>query len=161
MRICNTPELEGYNNWVCRVYRRWPRVAFYMMNMRASVWGTRWAYCGENGENCLQAANSVWQDTQDAAEQAYDRSSGCEFTSFNAYEWTGVEDRANNMHRNVIFRNEKVMKLPASFIETNTPNKLWKALDEQCVKGTPGCEVLVIPHNSNLSSGSMFKLPND
>lgn len=161
VRICNDPALQGYDNWVCKVYRHFPRAAFYLMNIRASQMGSRWGYCGEDGENCLKAAATVWQDTQAAAEQAYDRSSACRFTSFNAYEWTGVYDRAANMHRNVIFRNDKVPQLPISFIETKTPLSLLKALDEGCTEGTPGCEVVVIPHNSNLSDGNMFSVNGD
>ena len=81
VRICNTPELEGYDSWVCKVYQNFPRVAFYLMNARMSFVDGRWAFCGEDGKHCEQQAAVVWEETQQAAEQAYDRSDACEFTS--------------------------------------------------------------------------------
>ena len=41
------------------------------------------------------------------AEEAYDRSSSCSFTSFVGYEHSGTPD-SNAYHRNVIFRNDRV-----------------------------------------------------
>ena len=35
--ICQTPGAPGYDSWVCRLYRRFPRVAFFVMNARYSV----------------------------------------------------------------------------------------------------------------------------
>jgi Protein of unknown function (DUF3604) len=34
---------------------------------------------------------------------------------------------------------------------------LWRKLQAQCLDGIPGCDVLTIPHNSNLSGGLMFE----
>jgi hypothetical protein len=127
------------------------------MNSAYSSGGERFDFCGEDGANCLDAAQHVWRDTQAAAEEAYDRSAACRFTSFVGYEWTSGVDNGKNLHRNVIFRNAQVPKLPISTMETG-PNamSLWGALARECVKGTPGCEVLTIPHNSNLDGGLMF-----
>ncbi|MCB1842349.1 MAG: DUF3604 domain-containing protein, partial [Halioglobus sp.] len=36
---------------------------------------------------------------------------------------------------------------------------LWQLLREQCIEGDTGCDVLAIPHNSNLSRGLMFPDP--
>ncbi|MGH7286750.1 MAG: DUF3604 domain-containing protein, partial [Myxococcota bacterium] len=115
-------------------------------------------YCGEGGRACLDAARTVWQETRDAAEGAYDRSAACRFTSFVAYEWTAGVDRGKNLHRNVIFRDEPVPELPESVMETGVEAaRLWDALERDCVRGLPGCEVLTIPHNSNLDGGLMFQ----
>ena len=89
------------------------------------------------------------------AEEAYDRSSSCKFTTFIGYEHTGTPN-ANNYHRNVIFRNDKVPERAISYVETPYDHELWAALTEQCLQGIPGCDVLAIPHNSNLSAGAMF-----
>ena len=111
--------------------------------------------CSEDGSRCAAASVSLWELTQQMAEAAYDRSSDCAFTSFVAYEYTGTPN-ANNLHRNVIFRNEKVPSRAVSFIEAPTDSGLWEQLTEQCFEGVEGCDVLAIPHNSNLSSGAMF-----
>ena len=86
--ICRTPGLPGHDSWVCRLYRWWPRAAFYVMNAGYSFSRERWSWCGENGVQCLEAARDVWGRTQAAAEGAYDRTEACRFTSFVAYEWT-------------------------------------------------------------------------
>jgi hypothetical protein len=158
VRLCQTPGSPGYDAWACRVYRRFPRVAFFVMNARYSAGGTRFDFCGEDGAGCLAAARTVWQETRDAAEGAYDRSAACRFTSFVAYEWTAGADNGKNLHRNVIFRDEPVPELPTSVMETGIDAaRLWEALERDCVDGLPGCAVLTIPHNSNLDGGLMFQ----
>ena len=102
------------------------------------------------------AARGPWHEIQAAAEGAYDRSSACRFTSFLGYEWTGSVD-TNNLHRNVIFRNEQVPELPTSFYEASSAEVLWRALRESCLERGTGCDLIVIPHNSNLSNGLMFE----
>jgi hypothetical protein len=97
----------------------------------------------------------VWQRVQDAAEQAYDRTSACEFTSLVAYEWSGSRE-LSNLHRNVIFRTRDVPALPVSHFEAPTAPELWTRLQSECLDGLPGCDVLAIPHNSNLSNGNLF-----
>jgi len=157
VHICRTPGAPGHDALVCRLYRGWPRAAFFVMNAAYSSGGERFDFCGANGAGCLEAAQHVWRDTQAAAEEAYDRSAACRFTSFVGYEWTSSADNGKNLHRNVIFRNERVPKLPISTMETG-PNAaaLWDQLERECTRGTPGCEVLTIPHNSNLDGGLMF-----
>ncbi len=115
----------------------------------------RFRWCGADGGTCLAAASVVWRDTQAAAEEAYDRSAACTFTSFVAYEWS-TTPRGVNLHRNVIFRNAAVPPLPVSAVEESTAQGLWKALRARCLEGIPGCDVLAIPHNTNLSLGQMF-----
>jgi hypothetical protein len=111
--------------------------------------------CGDTGEPCFDASVSLWQKTREMADAAYDRSSRCEFTTFVAYEYTGTPN-ASNAHRNVIFRNNDVPERAASYIEAPTDRELWAQLSATCLNGTPGCDVLAIPHNSNLASGVMF-----
>ncbi|MGJ8687353.1 MAG: DUF3604 domain-containing protein, partial [Spongiibacteraceae bacterium] len=90
-------------------------------------------------------------------EEAYDRSADCTFTSFVAYEWTGASENLSNLHRNIIFKNAQVPRLPLSFIDAPDGKQLLDGLDKQCVDADGDCGVLVIPHNSNLSDGYMFQ----
>lgn len=154
--LCNTPGVEGFDTWQCKIYRNFPRVGYFFFNATAMAMQKRLGFCGEDGALCVEAALGPWQEMQQAAADAYDESENCEFTSFVAYEYTGVSRRAENMHRNVIFRNDQVPRLPFSSIENNSSYQLWDKLDAQCVDADSGCDVIVIPHNSNLSNGTMF-----
>ena len=157
-RICQTPGLRGYDSMLCRTYRQWPRAAFFWMNFRTAGMETpeRFGFCGDEGRDCLEAARGVWADIIEAAEGAYDRTSSCGFTTFIGYEWTGAP-AGNNLHRNVIFRNDQHTELPISFIEAPAPETLWRDLRAQCIDLEGGCDALIIPHNSNLSGGLMFE----
>ncbi len=155
--ICKTPGTVGHDSIVCRIYRRFPRVAFYLMNGRYAVFGSRWGFCGEGGGSCLEAASGIWAETRAAAEAAYARSEACEFTTFVGYEWTAGPGAGSHLHRNVIFRNEKVPELPISVMETGFEAiELWKQLEEKCRKGIPGCQAITIPHNSNIGGSYTF-----
>jgi hypothetical protein len=160
VRICSTPQVPGYASFMCRLYRRWPRLAFYLMNGRATDGAppTRYSFCGTNDVYCLEAAAGPWQEIITAAEEAYDRTSACRFTTFVGYEWTGAPG-GNNLHRNVIFADEVVPDLPVSYFEAPTPAALWTQLERRCMRRLGTCEALVIPHNSNLSGGLMFTSP--
>jgi len=155
--ICHTPGMDGYGSWTCMVYRHLPRVAFYVMNGYASQ-GKRFGFCGEGGEGCRLAGGGPWREMQQAAEDFYDRSSSCNFTSFVAYEWTGASENLGNTHRNVIFRNDDVPELPISSIDSKgLAVNLYNQLDHECVEADGRCDVIIIPHNSNISDGFMFK----
>jgi len=157
VHICKTPGAPGHDSMVCRLYRSFPRAAFYVMNGRYSFFRGRWGFCGKEGVHCLAAARTVWQDHQAAAEEAYDRSSACAFTSFVGYEWTAGPGGGAHLHRNVIFRNQDVPELPISVMETGAEAiELWRRLDAECRDGLPGCEAITIPHNSNWSQGLAF-----
>jgi hypothetical protein len=116
--------------------------------------------CSRPGVDCERSAVSIWKSIQDAAEAHYDRSSDCKFTTFIGYKYTAQPQYAN-MHRNVIFRNDKVIATPISNVTTNGPHPtvLWEKLRENCLEGMPGCDVLTIPHNANVSGGMMFPDP--
>ena len=105
--------------------------------------------CGEDNTRCLARAKSTWRELRDIAHE-FNRPGV--FTTFVGYEWTGNTD-GNNLHRNVIYRNDQVPALPISYFEANTPEKLWRRLHETCAAP---CEVLAIPHNSNQSNGRQF-----
>lgn len=109
--------------------------------------------------DCEQAQLDTWIDIQKAAAKHQDDSGDCQFTTFNAYEYTQASAQ-NNMHRNVIFRNDRVPERPVTIYETGqSVPALWEALDTQCLSRGDGCDVLAIPHNSNLAGGMMFPDP--
>lgn len=142
-----------------------------------SFFNTNMPVCVNNRETCDSAELAVWEEQQAAAEEAYDRSDRCEFTSFVGYEVTSTP-AGQNWHRNVIFRNDRVVKKPItaidmaerpnpdpqkvtpSYLGRPDPVKLWDGLARDCLEGknvTDGraerCDVLTIPHNSNLGGG--------
>lgn len=112
--------------------------------------------------DCEAGEVSYWKEVQQAAEDHYDRSSACEFTTFVGYEYTDAIMQ-KNMHRNVIFRNANVPDAPISTYDTGPGNfpELWRRLDNTCLQGVEGCDVMSIPHNPNLSGGMMFPDPTN
>ena len=163
VRICLTPSHPGYSSPECTAMRAGlgdPGIAFWIAPS-TSPNPSRFDFCGTDGEECLDFARTVWEETQFAAQEAYDLAPSCEFTTFMGYEWTGVADSgAAGLHRNVIFRNETVTDLPLSYIDAPLPEQLWDYLETECLDAGNDCDALAIPHNSNLSLGKMF-LPED
>ncbi len=119
----------------------------------------RFSWCGAGGTDCLARSSIIWDDTQAAAEEHYDRTDACTFTSFVGYEWTGTPN-GFNIHRNIVFRNEAVPALPITYLEETTVQGLWGQLDTQCTDAGTGCDALTIPHNSNASGGLIFTPAN-
>jgi hypothetical protein len=157
VRICTEPGVPGHDAWQCRMYRSWPKAAYYLFNAMASLAGRHTGLCGADDALCLDAALAPWQEMQRAARDNTVDTGDCAFTAFVGYEWTGLEGLSGgNLHRNVVFRNAAVPTLPISFIDERSPEDLWRALDNQCNEAGTGCESLVIPHNSNISAGFMF-----
>jgi Protein of unknown function (DUF3604) len=156
-QICQHPELPGYDSLVCRVVRHFPKLGYALVNgyVYSSEEPARYSFCGPDGAACREAGRAPWREIQDAAEAYYDRSAACRFTTFVGYEWTGMP-AGDNLHRNVIFRSEVVQAYPTTYIETPTPEGLWHALESECLSAGNGCDVLAIPHNSNVSNGRMF-----
>ena len=158
MTICSTPGLEGYDSSTCKAYRATRGAA------NANPWGIGLILvpprppqiCDSDNGNCHAQSLTFWQDIQAAAEEAYDRSPACRFTSFVGYEWTSMPG-FDNRHRNVVFRNDRVPELPASNFDTgNDERVLWARLRKECLDAGNGCDVLTIPHNGNLSAGKLY-----
>ena len=172
IQICLTPGLSGYDSPECVSARNQlaaplpdvptqlppPAVIQFLLTYGLPN-AKRYSWCGRDGELCLAQASLVWQDVQAAAEEHYDRTDACDFTTFVAYEWS-AQPSGNNLHRNVIFRNTQVPERPTTAMEAIRPDQLWSALREQCLDGKPGCDVLAIPHNPNVSGGLMFEPVN-
>ncbi|MCB1690259.1 MAG: DUF3604 domain-containing protein [Halioglobus sp.] len=156
MRMCTIEGSPGYWHPACIAHRYIPQLSFFTFAARGMAYKSRWGFCGDNNETCFAEAADTWQDIQRDTENAYDRSSDCRFTSFVGYEWTASAETGQNLHHNVIFRNAQVPDRALSWIETPSQVQLWDYLDEECVAGKPGCDAVVIPHNSNISGGLMF-----
>ena len=104
------------------------------------------------------AYRGAWQETIKAAEQANDPG---HFTAFIGYEWTS-NTGGNNLHRNVIFRDngDKASQVEPFItmapLGSDNPRDLWKWL--QAYEDKTGGDVLAVAHNGNLSNGRMFPI---
>lgn len=170
VNLCSTPGSPVYDQAICQLLRRadppdeQSRVTIEWLfpagiaNPPPSL-----PFCELPGVDCDAAAVSVWRELQAAAEEAYDRSAACTFTSFIGYEHT-ASPAGRHLHRNVIFRNERVPAFAASQLDTaedGIPQGVWKAIEDDCLHAGIGCDAVIIPHNSNLSSGQQFADPAD
>jgi hypothetical protein len=113
---------------------------------------------GEDTVRCIDMMRTVWEEIGAAAERHYDRSAECRFTTFHAYEYTATP-AGTKVHHNVVFRNQHVPAAPIAWVDEPDVYGLWQKLREQCLDAGSGCDVLTIPHNSNLSNGRMFVVP--
>jgi hypothetical protein len=102
------------------------------------------------------AYRNAWEETIKAAEEANDPG---RFTAVIGYEWTS-NTGGNNLHRNVIFRDngDKAIQVePYTTMKplgSDNPVDLWKWMTAYEQK--TGGNVLAIAHNGNLSNGTMF-----
>ncbi len=165
--ICRDETSDAYDTIICRDFRDNKEFSFnFVWNIRLQkspklACGERtidrFAFCGSDGEKCLKRAESVWKDTVGAKADEYNELE--DFTAFIGYEWSGVPG-LKNWHRNVIFKTDtdNVPDRPASYFDVPKPEWLWERLEDECIP--PACDVLSIPHNSNVSDGLMFTITN-
>jgi Protein of unknown function (DUF3604) len=119
------------------------------------------ALCNGNPQEsaiCRPVVQEAWSAEIAAAAAALDP---CNFTSFIGYEWTntctGDGGSAATCHKNVIFGDTNVPIMPFDSLSHPTQESLWSALDTGCSGGP--CQAITIPHNSNLSNGQAFNVP--
>jgi hypothetical protein len=104
------------------------------------------------------AYRGAWQETIKAADEANDPG---RFTAFIGYEWTS-NTGGNNLHRNVIFRENGLWASQAEPYTTqkplgsDNPRDLWKWM--AAFEQKTGGNVLALAHNGNLSNGIMFPI---
>lgn len=154
--LCITPGSPTYDSENCQLYRVGGNAGTTQLGVRLAI-NPPARYpdiCGPDDQLCLTQAATVWDRMQQSAADAYDRTSACSFTTFVGYEYTGSRN-VSTLHRNVIFRNDRV-PFPTTVFDQPTASGLWAELANTCIAGTPGCDVLAIPHNSNESNGKMF-----
>ena len=105
-----------------------------------------------------RAYKNAWEDNIAAADEYNEPG---QFTALIGYEWTS-NTRGNNLHRNVIFRDdgEKAAQVvPYTTMQpfgSDNPRDLWTWM--QNYEDKTGGSVLAIAHNGNLSNGRMFPL---
>ncbi len=158
VNTCQTEGADGYDSDECKSYRESPDAAFYAFNARVAAAQGMASYgppCTADNNYCNAAAMAAWNEVKSAAKAQNDTSDQCQFSTFVAYEWSASPGLLN-LHRNVIFGSDQVPALPFSYLDGNQEQELWSALEKDCLT-KDGCDVLTIPHNSNLSSGLMFE----
>jgi hypothetical protein len=105
-----------------------------------------------------RAYKNAWEDNIAAADEYNEPG---QFTALIGYEWTS-NTGGNNLHRNVIFRDdgEKAAQVvPYTTMQpfgSDNPRDLWTWM--QNYEDKTGGSVLAIAHNGNLSNGRMFPL---
>ncbi|MEM6724713.1 MAG: DUF3604 domain-containing protein, partial [Bacteroidota bacterium] len=97
----------------------------------------------------FETTKAVWDIHLQAAKDHYEPG---KFTTFAAYEWT-LGAHAAHIHRNIIFRDMKVPDYPISALEAVNTIELYEWLNSIRKQGAT---VMAIPHNSNLSQGTVF-----
>jgi hypothetical protein len=104
--------------------------------------------------NKPEVIKSAWQRVIDAANK-YNKPG--KFTALVGYEWTSgpsnENNHAQNLHRCVIFKGDKVPNLPFTSFDSQDPEMLWTYLENARKTGS---DVLAVPHNANVSNGLMF-----
>ncbi len=161
--LCKDETSFAYGTEICEDFRKNTEASFtYVWNLKLSFEPffacrkiPRFNFCGVKGEKCLERTESVWKNTVVANANLYNDPGN--FTAFIGYEWSG-SPKISNWHRNVIFKNDNVPDRPASYFDVPKSEWLWSRLNKECVP--PDCDVISIPHNSNLSDGLMFTLTN-
>jgi len=99
---------------------------------------------------------TIWERVVDAAERFNDPGT---FTTIIGFEWTSL-DAGNNLHRNVLFRDngdkagQVVPYTTQAPVGSTDPLELYKYLEAYEAK--TGGQALAISHNGNLSNGIMF-----
>jgi hypothetical protein len=168
LAVCNEPTSPGYASRQCVDYRAAQEfdadpqeVTFIFVEINGlTAFPQEDAQypdlCGPGAELCLDAGMEVWANIVADADAAYDKSSACEFTTFPGYEWSGGP-MTKNLHRNVMFKNANVTALPYSYFDEPYPEGLWDRLEAECTNAGNACDVLTIPHNSNISQGIYFE----
>ena len=96
---------------------------------------------------------NAWEAMMALAEKYNDPG---KFTAFIGYEWTS-QPGGNNLHRVVMFKDDKSVVeavLPFSAFDSEDVEDLWDFM--AAYEKNTGGQVQAIPHNGNLSSGTMF-----
>lgn len=97
---------------------------------------------------------TVWSHMTSTADKYNDPG---KFTAFIGYEWTSMPMGGNNLHRCIIFKDDKSYAdqiIPFSAFDSENPEDLWGFL--QNYEDLTGGNVLAIAHNGNVSNGTMF-----
>lgn len=157
VHLCTDAGDPAYDTPACRAIRN--SEPTFVLRSRSTARGRRPPeICGESGmtprNRCYERSRHLWQEIQENAD-AFNEPG--RFTTFPAYEWTATPRVGGNvahLHRNVIFNGREVPAWGGSAVEMqNRPERLWDWLARAC---TGECQVVAIPHNTNLAAGLAF-----
>ena len=157
LALCRDPASEVYASEPCTALREStvPTDSPHVFTIMSPWPGRDAEVCGEDGARCARASVSAWQEILEAAERWNDPDATCARTTFIGWEYSDHR-LGSNLHRNVIFKSDLVPSRPISYVDAPREWQLWSLLEQVCLEGEPGCDVLAIPHNSNISNGRMF-----
>ncbi len=157
--LCTDPTSRAYETEKCRAIRDATAPTDSPLGLKImNPFPSRESdICGDDFAACAAAIDAGWKEIIAAAERWNDRSAACRRTAFIAYEYSSHR-LGSNLHRNVIFRGSVVPRRPLSYMDVQREWELWRLLQENCNESGTGCQVLAIPHNSNISNGRMFAI---
>lgn len=112
--------------------------------------------CQTNPELCTTSLNDAWSRVQ---QQANDANDPCSFTALIGFEWSATPNFSHT-HRNVIFRSDSVVPFPIDYIRYPQVGQLWSMLDQKC-RPEDGCDVITVPHNTNMGDGMSFDVESE
>ena len=118
-----------------------------------ALWGSGMSTRKDPLKGNDELTRTMWERLTASAEKFNEPG---KFTALIGFEWTSSPG-GNNLHRNVIFRDDKQQAdqiIPISNYDTSDPEDLWKWM--AAYEAKTGGRVLAIPHNGNLSNGLMF-----
>lgn len=118
-----------------------------------TLWGEGMSARQDPLKGSEDLTRTVWERITTSAEKYNEPG---KFTALIGFEWTSSPG-GNNLHRNVIFRDDKEKAdqiIPISNYDTTDPEDLWQWMADY--EMNTGGQVLAIPHNGNLSNGLMF-----
>ena len=154
-RLCDDKDSSVYGTDYCIRARRSDLSAFDdFVNSLMERPPQRVAAMRDPGLDLDAASRGPWNEIRAAAEEFNEPGT---FTTFIAYEYTSLLPGDGMMHHNVIFRGNKVPERPLGAYVLHTPEALWEWLERVC---TDDCDVLAIPHNTNVSLGMAFRQKN-
>jgi hypothetical protein len=161
MYLCTDPQFT--DNTYCKDFRAGSNEANaldtfrkFLLPVIAAGAPVRPSLCEQNGVDCNAAALRQWRRSQEFANAA---NSPCEFTAFIGNEWSATpNDR--HWHRNLIFSSAAVTREALDYTRYPDVRQLWNALESQC-KPEAGCDVITIPHNTNMSESGNFAIETD
>ena len=155
---CLVPGSTGYDEPACAAFRAGGGAGQAVFGVQTTSPDPERdaTVCGPDGNACLVQASAVWRRTIDAANDAYDRTSRCSFTTLVGYEYT-ANTGGSSQHRNVLFASDRVPP-PTTYVEQPTSEGLWRELRATCLDAGTGCDVLAIPHNPNQSNGRLLRV---
>lgn len=149
VRAATDPKSLAYNTEYAERFRANDAEAFVESMTTNKV---KEQFFGGNPDRARAMAKSVWQDIQDIADEFYEPG---KFTTFKAWEYSWSRPDQMMLHRNVIFRGDKVPPEALGYFDLKNPEDLWNYLNTYI---DDECRVVVIPHNANWSWGYAFSV---